>query len=182
MNSITNSAYSILMLLAECDSATGYDINKRIEERGFRQWADIGMTSIYKGLRKLERDQYVSGETDVDKTGKGPTGTRYRISELGLNTLKKEARFGLANGRERERHFALGLAASFLFEHAELCEMLRNRIDFLQGEIARIESKQTRGIPEHARMLFEYSFHHIRSDIQFSKNLINQMEENYYEN
>ena len=48
---------AILGLLCE-NPLYGYTIEKIIEERGMRHWTDIGFSSIYYVLKRLERPEF----------------------------------------------------------------------------------------------------------------------------
>ncbi|MFX0057915.1 MAG: PadR family transcriptional regulator [Candidatus Hodarchaeota archaeon] len=68
-----------------------YDINKRIEERGMRDWTNIGadfsFSTIYRTLERLEDDKLVeSFEEEIDNR----TRKVYKITEYGYGILKKK--------------------------------------------------------------------------------------------
>ena len=51
---LTASELTVLGLLVE-HPRHGYDLERVIEQRGIRQWTDIGFSSIYYVLSKLEK-------------------------------------------------------------------------------------------------------------------------------
>lgn len=51
MNQLSNVEMVLLQIIAELNQMSGYEINKRIEQRGYREWAKIGTTSIYVGFQ-----------------------------------------------------------------------------------------------------------------------------------
>ena len=51
---MTNAELAILSLIAEVPSH-GYKIEQTIETRGMREWTEIGFSSIYYLLKKLEK-------------------------------------------------------------------------------------------------------------------------------
>lgn len=68
-----------------------YDINKRIEDRGMRNWTNIGLnfsfSTIYRTLDRLEKDELVeSFEEEIDNR----TRKTYKITNLGYDILKKK--------------------------------------------------------------------------------------------
>lgn len=71
---LSNVEFMLLQMIAELDQASGYDINKLIDQRGYRQWANIGTTSVYAGLKKLNEKELVESEP----TGKNPEKARCR--------------------------------------------------------------------------------------------------------
>lgn len=91
--SLKHRAFVILGLVNEKMHEGGchaYDINKRIEERGMRDWTNIGadfsFSTIYRTLERLEDDSLVeSYEEEID----GRTRRNYRITTYGYEILKK---------------------------------------------------------------------------------------------
>ena len=72
MRRLTNVEMVLLQIIAEKEGISGYGINQIVKERGYREWADIGMTSIYVGLKKLEDKKLVKFKIHTGKIGKGP--------------------------------------------------------------------------------------------------------------
>ena len=58
---MTNAELAILSLIAETPRH-GYDIEQTIENRGMREWTEIGFSSIYYLLNKLEKTGFVGSE------------------------------------------------------------------------------------------------------------------------
>jgi DNA-binding PadR family transcriptional regulator len=52
---LTNVEIALLQLIREKKLVSGYEIDALIEERGYRNWAGIGKTSIYNTLKKLKK-------------------------------------------------------------------------------------------------------------------------------
>jgi len=91
---LKHRAFVILGLISEKMHEGGchaYDINKRIEERGMRDWTNIGVdfsfSTIYRTLDRLESEQLVeSFEEEIDNR----TRKNYIITEYGYRILKKK--------------------------------------------------------------------------------------------
>jgi DNA-binding PadR family transcriptional regulator len=91
---LKHRAFVILGLISEKMHEGGchaYDINKRIEERGMRDWTNIGVdfsfSTIYRTLDRLENDKLVeSFEEEIDNR----TRKNYIITEFGYYVLKKK--------------------------------------------------------------------------------------------
>ena len=67
---MTNAELAILSLIAE-QPRHGYDIEQVIEARGMREWTEIGFSSIYYLLKKLEKDGLIESQLEQQE-GKGP--------------------------------------------------------------------------------------------------------------
>jgi len=91
---LKHRAFVILGLINEKMHEGGchaYDINKRIEERGMRDWTNIGVdfsfSTIYRTLDRLENDELVeSFEEEIDNRIR----KNYKITEYGYQILKEK--------------------------------------------------------------------------------------------
>lgn len=170
MFQVSNVEFILLTLIYEKQKITGYQLNSLIEERGYREWADIGTTSIYTGLKKLKERNCVNSATDRYKKGKGPKGTNYKLTPDGLTLLKTEVEQGLSTTRERDRRFALAVSALDVLSFAEILDALARRKEYLQQEFERIYQRydlQKEYLPLSAELLFRHTFTSIKKEIVF---------------
>lgn len=179
MNQLSNVEFMLLQIIAECNQASGYDINKLIDQRGYREWADIGTTSIYAGLKKLNNKGLIEPEDSGEKSGKGPMPIRFVITEVGMITLKNEIIVALSSSRERDNRFDLGLAALPFIDKDEAIEALRKRLDFLGEALKNIRQKyESQGhmrLPLYVRVLFLHPMSLIESEQAFVAKIINEL-------
>ncbi|MEJ2295111.1 MAG: PadR family transcriptional regulator, partial [Candidatus Lokiarchaeota archaeon] len=92
--SLKHRAFVILGLVNEKMHEGGchpYDINKRIEERGMRDWTNIGinfsLSTIYRKLELLEKKKLLeSFEEEID----GRIRKNYRITPYGYEVLRSK--------------------------------------------------------------------------------------------
>jgi len=177
---ITNSEFFLLILIRENREISGYKINVLIEERGHREWAGIGSTSIYKGLKKLEINGFVRSGLDIHKTTKGPVGKKYLITATGQKQLIKELKSGLSETREHNPRFKIALSGIDLLENSQTVDLLEKRVSFLNSEYQRLNTKK--GLMEHkvfkVQMMFDHSLEAIKSERKFTTNLIKQYNRN----
>ena len=75
---MTNAELAILSLVAEAPRH-GYEIEQIIEERGMREWTEIGFSSIYYLLKKLEKVDCVESELILTQ-GRGKARRVYQIT------------------------------------------------------------------------------------------------------
>ena len=87
---ISNLEASILGLVCE-GFRYGYELEKIIEERNMRHWTEIGFSSIYYVLKRLEKTGLISSESNIvngrsrkvyDVTPKGKAEMREKVKEL----------------------------------------------------------------------------------------------------
>lgn len=179
MNRLSNVEFMLLQMIAESNQASGYQINKLIELRGYREWANIGTTSIYAGLQKLKDKRLIRSEDSGHKSGKGPLPSVYVMMEAGMETLRNEIIISLTSSRERDNRFDLGLAALPFIGKNEAVEALRKRQSFLEETLRNVEQKyESQGgyrLPLHVRALFLHPISLIENEKTFVANLISEL-------
>jgi DNA-binding PadR family transcriptional regulator len=168
--------FVLLQIIAETGHTSGYIINKLIEERGYREWADIGETSIYVGLDKLFNKDLAVFSVPTDKRGRGPMPKNFDLTEKGKETLKAEVLEALSATRENDRRFDLALAAVPFIKIEEVLQALFERKDFLLSEKERINHQFLKqggsAIPNHVQLLFRHTLLHINAELEFTDEVI----------
>ncbi len=161
--SINNTDLAVLGLVAE-GPRHGYLIEQDIAARGMREWTEIGFSSIYYVLNKLEAEGWLEGRVGAAvSTGKrGPARKIYVLTEIGHDVYQSAVRQRLAAPRPRTADFALALAnlpalsptdsrAAIETQCADLAERLR-AVD----EKNRQDSRIIDNLPPHVEALFLY--------------------------
>lgn len=177
---LSNAELMLLELINEQKEISGYDIELLVRERGYRNWADIGTTSIYVSLKKLTKKELVISYLLEEKSGKkGPKPKIFKLTEKGIEVLKEEILQALSFSRERDIRFDLGLAAMPILSDQEVLLALEQRRRFLQANLKKMEYNfQLRGgrsLPIHLIALFDHSAHMIRESIRFTESLIDKL-------
>ncbi|WP_169082505.1 helix-turn-helix transcriptional regulator [Paenibacillus sp. PL91] len=180
MKQLSSVELVLLQIIAESKQTSGYEINKLIEQRGFREWAKIGTTSIYAGLQKLNEKRLIQSDTPTDKLGKGPLPVKFTITEIGKQVLRTEIIDCLSSTRERDNRFDLGIAALPLIQKEEAVEALKKRYEFLREASLNIREKyEVQGgeqLPLHVWALFFHPLNLIETELQFIAQLISKLE------
>lgn len=180
MFEISNAEYTILSLLKEQGFASGYRLNTIIQDRGYQQWADIGMTSIYSGLRKLEHKGLVEGNLVTNKSTQGPRAKEFSLTPAGLTLLIEETSKGLSETRERDRRFDLALSSMAALPSEKARELIAQRLSFLQAEQQRLTQmfeSQEKTISSTGLLLFKHTLNFVQSEVKFLTELISNWEE-----
>lgn len=138
---MTHSEVIILRLLTTKDRY-GYELDRLIEENKMRQWANIGFSSIYHVLNKMEKHSLLSSYS-VKEEG-SPKRKVYRISDGGRAALKEEVIRMLSSPIEHQDDFTVGLVTSDVLNEDEFrqClsayrDYLSKRLEFYQQEIPK---------------------------------------------
>jgi DNA-binding PadR family transcriptional regulator len=141
---VTHGEIIILRLLAGKDMY-GYELDRIIEENYMRQWADIGFSSIYNILNKLERKALV-GSYYVKESG-SPRRKVYRISDEGRSALHGEVKRMLAEPGEWHDDFAVALVTSDVLGDEEFRQALSG---YREQLVRKLELYRT-AVPERSR-------------------------------
>ncbi|MGN7384609.1 PadR family transcriptional regulator [Paenibacillus sp. SAFN-117] len=173
---ITNVELMLLQIIYEQKKVSGYEINQLIKERGYRDWGDIGTTSIYVGLKKLSEKQLVNSYLDERKQGKGPMPRKFKVTDNGVKILKQNTLESLSSSRERDNRFDLALAGIPFLTTEEVVAAFQKRKEFL-SEVAKninkkFESQGGSRLPFHVQALFKHPLLLIKNEIEFMDILI----------
>ena len=160
----------MLGLLYE-QSLHGYEINRVIEERGIRNWANVGFSSIYYLLDKLESRGLVASNGARSKAKK-----TFSITAEGRKSCRTRTKDLVQVRVPNKNPFMIGLANGSLFNEATFSELLQARLDELQSQLAIVkrEWKKQQPLPKPAEYLFSFSVNEISSEISWLRSVINE--------
>jgi len=175
---LTNVEVALLEIIKEKNETTGYEIGQIIEERGYREWANIGKTSIYAGIKKLKKKNLISIKSPKKKEGKGPIPNSMRLTTIGEKVLNDEIKKALLSQKNLPLYY-LGIAAIGLLKKDIALEILQERRGVnkkIIEEITRIfKEKGGTYLPLEAKALFEHPIMLIKSDNQFLEKFIKEL-------
>lgn len=138
--SITSAEAALLGLLTEGPKHP-YQIEKDVQYRDMRFWTELSMSAIYKLLRKLEEEEYVSCETEV--TEENRARKIYSITEQGETAFREK----LAEILLEPEHIRWQADIAFynfdVFEKGLRLEMLRDYRRSIVRKIAEYRELET---------------------------------------
>jgi DNA-binding PadR family transcriptional regulator len=179
MSEWTNSELAIIGLAAE-GLGYGYQMEQAIKARGMREWTEIGFSSIYYALNRMEQAGWLCSQRTE---GRGKPGRRiYTLTSAGLEKYRAEVLERLANDRPHTGDFDLALANLPALEpdgRAEVAGALAERRRRLAEKIVEVEAKWEatgRGhIPYFVDAVFDHGLAAMRAELtwldQFGKNI-----------
>ncbi len=135
---ITNSELIIMGLIAE-EPKYGYQIEQIIIQRGMREWTDIGFSSIYYILNKLEQKALLHSEKHAE--GDRPARKIYNLTDLGRQAYQEEVRMRLTSPRPRTDDFDIGLANLLALERSEIQQALTSHQTALKAKLEQVRAK-----------------------------------------
>jgi DNA-binding PadR family transcriptional regulator len=173
--SLTNAELAVLSLIVE-RNMHGYEIETVIQDRGMRNWTEIGFSSIYHILRLLEREELIGSHAER-APGKGPSRKVYEASEKGRERYAEEAARALSTSLPAYTLFIQGLAALPALEPAEAAEALASYRRGLAERLEEVRAKSLPGLPFHVAAMFSYSETMIRAESDWVAELEERLRE-----
>jgi DNA-binding PadR family transcriptional regulator len=174
---MTDVELAILGLIAE-GPKYGYQIEGDIEQRGMREWTEIGFSSIYYVLNKLEKQNWLSSEMSVE--GNRPARKIYSATPAGIQALRNAVKSCLSQPRLRSGDFDLALANLAVLSKDEIVTGLQSYRAMLVKRLAQVKAKwetdRQLGLPPHIDRLFEHSVMRVSCELDWVSQYLNAIE------
>jgi DNA-binding PadR family transcriptional regulator len=155
----------------------GYQLEKTIEGWGMRNWTQIGFSSIYYVLKKLEKKELV--EFKLEKVEGKPSRKVFTITPLGRETMQEKVRDLLSWNKKLISPFDLGLAYLNYLETEEVVECLENYVKSAQGRIKFLESsvktQEELGAPYYVVALFSRPLAYLKTETEWVEKFIEKI-------
>ncbi|HGY54176.1 MAG TPA: PadR family transcriptional regulator [Caldithrix abyssi] len=174
---MTNAEFAILSLVSELPRH-GYDIEKIIIERGMRDWTEIGFSSIYYLLNKLEKEGLIISQTE-QQPGRGPARKVYYITSFGKETCKKKTLEVLSTPHRCYPPILLGLANLSSIKKTNAINALTKYCDGLSERLQYLRSRREEQSPHplFVDFMFTYSITMIEAEKKLIESFIQNLEE-----
>lgn len=165
----------ILTLLAEKRNH-GYELESIIEQRGMREWTDIGFSSIYFLLRKLAREGLVEAFPQAGE--RGPSRKVYALTGEGWQSWQAASLAALANPQRTWSVFHLALS---VLPVLPLEDARRALAHYRASQVARLRRIEERRLaqaplPLHVQALFDHSRSLLVAEISWLDNYLVMLE------
>jgi DNA-binding PadR family transcriptional regulator len=174
---MTNAELAVLSLVAQ-QPRHGYQIEQVIEERGMRRWTEIGFSSIYFLLKKLEHGGFIEGR--LEKAERGPARKVYHATKTGQQAFHAAIIEVLSVPQPSPRPLMLGLAnlPSLSTEEAltalsQYGKHLKEKMEILR---TALESKQ-HAHPYFIDAMFELGLMVMQAELEWVEKFTKQIEE-----
>ena len=168
---------AVLGLLCE-EPLYGYTIEKIIDERGMRYWTDIGFSSIYYVLKRLESRGLIASSCEQQENK--PSRKVYTITTDGRKMMNGKIRSLLAGPRRVPSPFDLGIGYNFLLPHEETVACLRERVSSLDRSIRLLKKRkkthQENNRPYFVIALFDRALVHMAAEKDWVETFIREVE------
>jgi len=174
---MTGAELAVLSLVAE-RPRYGYQIEQVIVAREMRQWTDLGFSSIYFILKKLERAHLIESRIEP-AAGKGPARRVYQITRAGWEAFQKGTLAALSEPARPTSTFLLALSNLPAVPSLEAGAALRNYRDRLAERKRYLQQRMDLGdekFPFHVAAIFEFSLVMLQAELDWLDQFIREME------
>jgi len=173
---MTNAELAILSLVTEAPRH-GYEIEQIIEARGMREWTEVGFSSIYYLLKKLEKAGFVESQF-IPTEGRSAGRRVYRVTEAGRGALLEATLQALGQPQPTYPPILLGVANLPLVENEPALEALRSFRDGITERIthATRRAEAQHPLPDHVMWMFDYSLQMLAAERNWIETVIQKME------
>jgi DNA-binding PadR family transcriptional regulator len=172
MKGLTDAELLVLGLVAEMPRH-GYELEQVIEQRGMREWTQIGFSSIYFVLGQLQKLGLVAAETPA-----GPKAKKvFRVTDAGRMTLVDQSLAALRTVRPSYGSVLLGMAHWPVLERDAALGALKERGAAVQAELNRLGDIQVaqQPLPDYVEALFDYALGQLRAEAKWVRQTLDYM-------
>lgn len=156
----------VLSLIAE-QPRHGYDIDRVIGQRGYRQWTSLAFSSVYYVLRRLAERGLV--EADDGSTGRR---TVFRITGAGQRELREGAGERVLAPTTPAAGVLPALGAYPRLDDPDLMAALSQRAEALQKTLDRLRGLRSQADEEHALAILDYEILRQEADLTWTRTLL----------
>ncbi len=156
----------LLSLLAE-QPRHGYDLDRVIEQRGYRQWTSLAFSSVYYLLKRLSE----RGLLEPDQGSQGRR-TVFRVTEAGRRELRQAAGERVLAPAPPSAGVLPALNAYSRLDDPELVTLLVRRAEALLGRLDELRALRAQVDEEHALAIFDYEILRQEADLAWTRSLV----------
>ena len=156
----------LLSLLAE-QPRHGYDLDRVIEQRGYRQWTSLAFSSVYYLLKRLSE----RGLLEPDEGSQGRR-TVFRVTEAGRRELRQAAGERVLAPAPPSAGVPPALNAYSRLDDPALAALLAQRAEALLGRLDELRALRAQVDEEHALAIFDYEILRQEADLAWTRSLL----------
>ena len=156
----------LLSLLAE-QPRHGYDLDRVIEQRGYRQWTSLAFSSVYYLLKRLS-------ERGLLESDEGSQGRRtvFRVTDAGRRELRKASAERVLAPAPPCAGVLPALNAYPRLDDPELAALLAQRAEALVKRLDELRGLRAQVDEQHALAIFDYEILRQEADLVWTRTLL----------
>ena len=156
----------VLSLLAE-QPRHGYDLDRVIEQRGYRQWTSLAFSSVYYLLKRLSE----RGLLEPDEGSQGRR-TVFRVTDAGRHELRNAASARVLSPAPPSAGVLPAPNAYPRLDDPALVALLEQRVEALLGRLDELRALRAQVDEEHALAIFDYEILRQEADLAWTRSLL----------
>ena len=155
----------------------GYQLEQVIEQRNMREWTQIGFSSIYFVLGKLEGMKLVSAKRPAEANANAKARRIYAVTRAGRCALVAQTLSALSTVRPTYSSVLLGMINWSALQRDAALQALRVRRDAIEAEAARLAGIQIdqQPLPDFLDVLFDHSIGQLRTEFEWVNRTLDYM-------
>ncbi len=173
---LTDAEMLVLGLVAEMPRH-GYQLEQVIEERGMREWTQIGFSSIYFVLGKLETMKVVAAKRSAGAKANTRAKKIYSVTKAGRRALVTQTLTALRTVRPTHSSVLLGMINWSVLKRDNALQALQARRNAIEAEVERLNSTQTdqQPLPDFVEALFDHSIGQLKAEADWVTRTLDYM-------
>ncbi len=170
---LTDSELLVLGLVAEMPRH-GYELEQVIEQREMREWTQIGFSSIYFVLGKLEKKGLVKADTPATAKAK----KSYTMTRTGKKTLVNQTLTTLKTVRSTYSSLLMGMIHWSVLTRDQALDALQTRKEAVTKELERLENIhfEQQPLPDHVDAMFDFSIGQLKAEAEWIAKTLDYMQ------
>jgi DNA-binding PadR family transcriptional regulator len=162
---LTDAELLMLGLVAEMPRH-GYQLEQVIEQRSMRRWTQIGFSSVYYVLGRLEAMELVSARRARGAEGTPRTRKTYAVTKAGRRALVAQTLAALRTVRPTYPSVLIGMINWSALERDDALTALRARRDAIEAETAGLDGIRVdqQPLPDFVEALFDHAIGQLRAE------------------
>ncbi|MBN1874784.1 MAG: PadR family transcriptional regulator, partial [Anaerolineae bacterium] len=145
--------------------------------RGMREWTEVGFSSIYYLLKKLEQAGLI--ESRLEEAARGPARKVYRMTGVGWDAFRQGILDSLGTASSGHAPLLLSIGSLPVVSKSEAVTALQHYRETLEARLAHIRARQEaqqQPLPYYVDALFDYSVVMIQAERDWIAEFIKQVE------
>ena len=155
----------------------GYELMQTLRERGYEEWTEISLPSVYRIIRDLERKEYLQGK--LEEATQGAPKKRFSLTPKGRDALVQSLVEHLENPVRSRSSFDLGIAHVGLLDCGRVREAVRSRLQSLEQSHAKMQRrrKEQQPMPWNVEALFVHGEQRYQAEVYYLKYILRRLAE-----
>jgi DNA-binding PadR family transcriptional regulator len=173
---LTDAELLVLGLVAEMPRH-GYQLEQLIEQRTMREWTQIGFSSIYFVLGRLEAMKLVSARRPAETRANSRAKKTYAVTKAGRRALVAQTLAALSTVRPTYSSVLLGMINWPVLQRDDALQALQARRSAIEAELARLRNIRIdqQPLPDFVEALFDHSIGQLNAEIAWVRRTLDYM-------